>query len=589
MARSDGTNAERKLRSQLEEARGQMQEQERDFREQAQEIEERMERERAQNQARGAASGPDDGWMSRCGELERELAEQQQVTDEVRREAAQFLQEMRGLSEKSSRAMEKEERLEAQVQSLEAELRDWKARYARAKTQIRHLKTTSSFGLMKSGPDAAGFVRDGNLARPDGVVRDVHVTKYQLAVDELLQTARNADPDALLESMKHAVLCVRHIIADIDAAFPPDSRQGQQGGGGEDAVQSRQHQLAKLKARVSATANNLITATKNHAAASGLAPVSLLDAAASHLATAVVELVRAAKVRPTPPGELDRDDGDDSEAADKPMPLSTTGKPYGGGGGAAPNGAGGYGAHLRSRSKGSFDSVYSTASSPRPGEGRWSSRRSDTSATAGMNGAVAPPRNEQIVEFRVSLATPFPPLPHPPERSIPPFQAMFQSAGMLTEWVGILQSYLDDQTAALVHSIQPLVHSIRSRPAAPTLTAAETDHISAISRSVQDTVMRAAAFSPDPPGADPAKADRDRDRNPALAALARHAPPVVAVLAECRDALLRVVEDDGRGGAREKVPPLAFRTARAMKELVLRVERIEGGEVTAGMSLGVEI
>lgn len=122
-------------------------------------------------------------------------------------------------------------------------------------------------------------------------------------------------------------------------------------------------------------------------------------------------------------------------------------------------------------------------------------------------------------------------------------------------------------------SIQPLVHSIRSRANVPTLTAVETDHINSISRSVQDTVFRT----------------QEACESAGDAALAKHAPPVIAVLRDCRENLLGVVESDGRGGARERVPPLAFKTARAMKELVLRVERIENGEISVSTYLPNEI
>ena len=65
---------------------------------------------------------------------------------------------------------------------------------------------------------------------------------------------------------------------------------------------------------------------------------------------------------------------------------------------------------------------------------------------------------------------------------------------------------------------------------------------------------------------------------------------------------------DIRGGGREKIPPLAFRTARALKvcplkeqtcsssirsfrnqELVLRVDRIESGELTVEQNLNTEL
>ena len=59
-----------------------------------------------------------------------------------------------------------------------------------------------------------------------------------------------------------------------------------------------------VDARVTGTANSLITATKQHAAASGLSPVALLDAAASNLTSSVVELIKAVGIRPSPKAEL---------------------------------------------------------------------------------------------------------------------------------------------------------------------------------------------------------------------------------------------------------------------------------------------
>jgi hypothetical protein len=66
---------------------------------------------------------------------------------------------------------------------------------------------------------------------------------------------------------------------------------------------------SKQRAKVSAMANHLITASKTFAASAGMSPVSLLDAAASHLTAAVVELLQIVKIRPTPADELE--DGDD--------------------------------------------------------------------------------------------------------------------------------------------------------------------------------------------------------------------------------------------------------------------------------------
>jgi len=84
-------------------------------------------------------------------------------------------------------------------------------------------------------------------------------------------------------------------------------------------------------------------------------------------------------------------------------------------------------------------------------------------------------------------------------------------------------------------------------------------------------------------------------QNPALK---KHAVPVVEALEDCRIQLLGV--NIGEGG-RDRIPPMAFKTARAMKvrlitqwitisanvgqELLLRVERIETGELTVEQTL----
>lgn len=263
-------------------------------------------------------SGQDgDEWQRRCHELEQELNEQQHVTEEVRRDAATFLQEMKELSARSDAAVEKEERMVNQISALESEVKDWKSRYARAKTQLRNLKA-SSIGLSLASPAITNLSRDTTFSAPDGLVKDVHITKFQLSIDEMLQVARRGNAEQTLESMRNVVKCVRAVTGDIDAT-PLSQMQSPTSSVSGDIMANPERQQAKLKSRVSATANNLITATKNHAASGGLSPVSLLDAAASHLSTAVVELVKHVKVRPTPEDELEQDEEDE----DRPMPLKT--------------------------------------------------------------------------------------------------------------------------------------------------------------------------------------------------------------------------------------------------------------------------
>lgn len=215
-----------------------------------------------------------------------------QVTEEVRKEATEFLKEMKELSERSAESWEREEKLSQQICKLQDEVKEWKSRYARAKTQLRSIRA-ASVGLALQQPGLSVAARDGGFTDANGIIKDVHVTKFQIAIDDMLRTARGMDPAVVLDHMKTVVMAARAITESVDqaAAAAPGLE-------GADTI-------AKLKSRVSATANNLITAAKNHATANGLSPVSLLDAAASHLTASVVELVKKVKIKPSPPGELD--------------------------------------------------------------------------------------------------------------------------------------------------------------------------------------------------------------------------------------------------------------------------------------------
>ena len=235
---------------------------------------------------------------------------------------------MKVLSDRSSQSLEREERLVHQIHVLEKELQQWKNRYARSKTQNGNLRASSTETTI-SQPSAA---RDAPFTSEEGLVRDIHITKFQIAIDELLQSARGSEPNAVLAQVKSVVVAVRNITLDMG-----DTQSS------KDEVVQQRH---KLKTKVSATANNLITAAKNFAMSKGVSPVSLLDAAASHVSAAVVELVRFVKVRPTPAGELDDDD--------QYTPIADSPADY-------------YGLS-QSRSSAADGSVYSSTSSPRPSQ-----------------------------------------------------------------------------------------------------------------------------------------------------------------------------------------------------------------------------
>ena len=209
---------------------------------------------------------------------------------------------MKILSERSNQASEREEKLVQQVHRLEDDLRDWKGRYAHSKSQQSSLSSSSPGSSVKQH-DLLQTSKNAAFMQQDGVLKYIHVAKFQVAVDALLATARQGEPQSVLTQVKAVVIAVRCITQDSANSPRLDETQTQQ-----------KH---KITAKLSATANNLITAAKNFALSNGLLPISLLDAAASHLSLSVIELIRLVKMSPSAPGEVE-DDDDNSLIAESP-------------------------------------------------------------------------------------------------------------------------------------------------------------------------------------------------------------------------------------------------------------------------------
>ena len=231
----------------------------------------------------------------------------------------------------------------------------------------------------------------------------------------------------VVECMKEVVVWVRRISADVDSATPEGTPSS------TNSMESVKQQ-GRLKMRLSQTANNLITAAKSHASAAGLAPVSLVDAAASNLTVAVIDLVREVKIRQTSPEELERLERDGYEPMNytsaKPSPIDLRGKATFSGdmGNMVPNG-------INGRNNNHVRNVSSISSINYTGFSRYS--RSSQS----VNGdTVGTPPNSKPNGLGVSAAM-----------------------GMLREsGIEEFKNYLEDSTALLVRSIQPLVNTIRA-------------------------------------------------------------------------------------------------------------------------------
>lgn len=249
--------------------------------------------EEARTSAADATPGRNDAELEQeNAELRTALDEQRQITLQVRREAQEFLREMKLLSAQSGSSWAKQGELEKTIETLEQEVKDWRNRYTRAKTQVRSMRSSSM--SLPVEQDAGRYIREKGFTTDTGLVKDVHVTKFQVGIDELLRRARVEEPDRVIDAMKSIVMSVRRITKDLDASPANDE-------------QTRQ-QRKQLKARVSSTANNLITAAKTFATSAGMSPVSVLDAAASNLVAAIVDLLRLVKIRITPDGELEEEE-----------------------------------------------------------------------------------------------------------------------------------------------------------------------------------------------------------------------------------------------------------------------------------------
>ncbi|KAI1395439.1 hypothetical protein F4819DRAFT_189929 [Hypoxylon fuscum] len=466
------------------------------------------------------STGGDSDLMRENEELRMALEEQQQVTESVRREARQFLEEMKVLSQQHSPSWERQEELEKTVEQLEQEVRDWRNRYAKTKTQLRHMRA-SSMGLMID-QDAGKYVRDKGFTEDNGLVKDVHVTKFQISIDELLQRARTDDPDKVIDSMKAVVVSVRRITKDIDESQPGDGEIVQQ--------------QNKLKSRVSATANNLITASKNFAAGAGISPVSLLDAAASHLVAALVELLRTVKIRATPTGELEDDDDGTITPVDstgffsnrttntqQDAFLKSQESPL-----VPPPPFQGLRAGIRDSAN---SSAYSPVSSPRESGEQYNSG-GPMSRNGGVNGMTFLGLNKN--------------LPSPPN-----------GLGRPDTKNEDLKIYLEDQTEIMVQTIQGLVGSIRGDAPIQQIN----EEITSIAEVVGKVVAQTEAYG--------------------------NGGDMTERLSACRQRLLEAGEQGKDLAARglgetdrewrmwtQTLPPIAFEIVRETKELVQRIDRL---------------
>ena len=235
-----------------------------------------------------------DDWKAKYQNLQQEYRDLREAAEDMRQDTAGSMQEVRSLTQRVTDKHQVEEHLANQNAELKEQLEDWKERYAKTRAHLRTLKASST-GLFIQQPTAAQFVHDGSILDSRGAVKDVSVTRFQAAVDEIIQLAHNGKSADAFSCMKSLVACVRAITGDVSKTNPR---------GPEDFIKRRK----KLEARIASTTNHMITVCQNHASADGLAPVAIVDAAVAHLTSAVVDYVKMMKVKPSSEADLDGHD-----------------------------------------------------------------------------------------------------------------------------------------------------------------------------------------------------------------------------------------------------------------------------------------
>ncbi|CAO1631607.1 unnamed protein product [Parajaminaea phylloscopi] len=214
--------------------------------------------------------------------LQEELAQQGQIVQELRAEVESLVQEISQLSARNEELVGEKDQDLLVISDLNQQVQSFKRRYEQAKAELRQYKASSQLYVAQSKADEFLVPTD------KGAIADVNVSAFQTSIDELLVAARSTTPSSVIVAMKSVVLATTLLTDDVakheqSSAAPLSSSEAEQ--------------LDQLKPRISTSLNNLMTACRNHAASQGVSPISLIDAAASHVSTTVVDLVKLVKVR----------------------------------------------------------------------------------------------------------------------------------------------------------------------------------------------------------------------------------------------------------------------------------------------------
>lgn len=221
---------------------------------------------------------------SELAAAERRAGGRSDVEGNLKREMEGLLDTLREMNVRQDELASEREADGARIEELLAEVQDWKKRYESAKTELRNLKATSQLFVKPTKPDD-----DYMPTSAEGGIIDAHVTSFQASIDDLLIGGRSNAPSSVIIATKQVINAVARIDEDV--------QEYERSGRAEHLPEEDRDRLHALKSKCNATLSNLTTAARTHATGHGLSPVSLLDAAASHLSVTVIELVRLLHLR----------------------------------------------------------------------------------------------------------------------------------------------------------------------------------------------------------------------------------------------------------------------------------------------------
>ncbi|KAJ3776968.1 hypothetical protein EV361DRAFT_88999 [Lentinula raphanica] len=365
-----------------------------------------------------------------------------EMVEQLRSDMQNLLTEVSDLSRRNDELMTAKDSDLVVIRDLDNQLKEYKRKYEQAKTELRSVKATSQLFLQAPKIDK---LEDQLPVSSDGGVLDIHVTAFLSAVDGLLTAGRSNAPTRVLSPMKSVVNAVTNIIDDVRTYEKRPSRS--------DVDMDTLH---LLRERAEATLSNLVTASKTHATSAGMSPVSLLDAAASHVAATITDIGKLIYIRK-------------ATKAEQEQFASSTYSP-------GPSATNGYTPGLRSVSEKDHQRKGSAASSAFGSSSRYDNPSMYPPGRSSDDYARRTPSDNSSSDKTNSP---------PPIFDQPPNTASTASDGDGTEdnWAE-LKLYLETQTESIVYAIQNVLAGVRSPTPSPTLNEYVTQIITIVSSIV---------------------------------------------------------------------------------------------------------